>query len=31
MLETRNERILRIKKEKQSQKVQMMNQSLKRS
>ena len=30
MLETRNERILRIKKEKQSQKVQMMNQSLKR-
>lgn len=29
MLETRNERILRIKKEKQSQKVQMMNQSLK--
>ena len=31
MLETRNERILRIKKEKQSQKVQMMNQSFKRS
>ena len=31
MLETRNERILRIKKEKQLQKVQMMNQSLKRS
>ena len=31
MLETRNQRILRIKKEKQSQKVQMMNQSLKRS
>ena len=31
MLETRNERILRIKKEKQSQKIQMMNQSLKRS
>ncbi|WP_314354942.1 glucosaminidase domain-containing protein, partial [uncultured Granulicatella sp.] len=31
MLETRNERILRIKKEKQIQKVQMMNQSLKRS
>lgn len=31
MLETRNERILRIKKEKQSQKVQMMNQSLKKS
>ena len=31
MLETRNERILRIKKEKQSQKVQMMNQLLKRS
>ena len=31
MLETRNERILRIKKEKQSQKLQMMNQSLKRS
>ena len=31
MLGTRNERILRIKKEKQSQKVQMMNQSLKRS
>ena len=31
MLETRNERFLRMKKEKQSQKVQMMNQSLKRS
>ena len=31
MLETRNERILRNKKEKQLQKVQMMNQSLKRS
>ena len=31
MLESRNERILRIKKEKQLQKVQMMNQSLKRS
>ena len=31
MLETRNERLLRMKKEKQSQKVQMMNQSLKRS
>ena len=31
MLETRNERILRIKKEKQLQKVQMMNKSLKRS
>ncbi|WP_314450655.1 LysM peptidoglycan-binding domain-containing protein [uncultured Granulicatella sp.] len=31
MLETRNERILRIKKEKQLQKVQMMNQSFKRS
>lgn len=31
MLETRNARLLRIKKEKQSQKVQMMNQSLKRS
>ena len=31
MLETRNERILRLKKEKQLQKVQMMNQSLKRS
>ena len=31
MLESRNARLLRIKKEKQSQKVQMMNQSLKRS
>ena len=31
MLESRNERISRIKKEKQLQKVQMMNQSLKRS
>ncbi len=31
MLETRNERLLRMKKEKQSQKVQLMNQSLKRS
>ena len=31
MLETRNERLLRMKKEKQSQKIQMMNQSLKRS
>ena len=31
MLETRNERLLRMKQEKQSQKVQMMNQSLKRS
>ena len=31
MLESRNARMLRIKKEKQSQKVQMMNQSLKRS
>ena len=31
MLESRNARLLRMKKEKQSQKVQMMNQSLKRS
>ena len=31
MLESRNARLLRIKKEKQSQKVQMMNQTLKRS
>ena len=31
MLESRNARLLRIKKEKQSQKVQMMNQSLKKS
>ena len=31
MLESRNARLLRLKKEKQSQKVQMMNQSLKRS
>ena len=31
MLESRNARLLRIKKEKQSQKVQMLNQSLKRS
>ena len=31
MLESRNERLLRMKQEKQSQKVQLMNQSLKRS